>query len=121
METRLEGLDLPAREADQQLRRAARGAEREQLLLALEELAAWYRDLIVVGAGAPDAAIHADRMDELREDAIPARSAGAERAAELIRDRWRVLEEFNLQANLMLDALFIELRRAMAGAVPAPA
>ena len=120
METRIEGLDLPAREADQQLRRAARGAEREQLLLALEELAAWYRDLVVVGAGAPDAAIHADRMDELREDAIPARSAGAERAAELIRDRWRVLEEFNLQASLMLDALFIELRRAMAGSVPAP-
>src|SRR3954447_92623 len=68
LEARLEGLALPAREAEQQLRRAARGAEREQLLLALEELAAWFRDLVVVSAGAPDTAIHADRMDELLED-----------------------------------------------------
>ncbi|HEU4943027.1 MAG TPA: hypothetical protein VFT18_07155, partial [Gaiellaceae bacterium] len=41
----LERLDLPDREAEQRLRRAARGAEREELLLSLEELAAWYRDL----------------------------------------------------------------------------
>jgi DNA polymerase-3 subunit delta' len=120
METRLEGLDLPAREAEQQLRRAARGAEREQLLLALEELAAWFRDLVVVGAGAADAAMHADRLEELREDATPARIPGAELAAERIRDRWRLLEELNLQANLMLEALFIELRRALATAVVAP-
>ena len=64
--------------------------------------------------------MHADRLEELREDATPARMPGAEAAAERIRDRWRVLEEFNLQANLMLEALFIELRRALAGAVPAP-
>ncbi len=121
MEARLEGLDLTARETEQQVRRAARGAEREQLLLALEELAAWFRDLVVVGSGAPGAAMHADRLDELREDATPARMPGAELAAERIRDRWRVLEEFNLQANLMLEALFIELRRALAGGVPAPA
>jgi DNA polymerase-3 subunit delta' len=121
MEARIEGLDLPTREAEQQVRRAARGAEREQLLLALDELAAWFRDLVVVAAGAPDAAMHADRLDELREDATEARMPGAEVAAERIRDRWRVLEEFNLQANLMLEALFIELRRALAGAVAAPA
>jgi DNA polymerase III subunit delta' len=121
MEARIEGLDLPSREADQQLRRAARGAEREQLLLALDELAAWFRDLVVVAAGAPDAAMHADRLEELRADATEARMPGAELAAERIRDRWRVLEEFNLQANLMLEALFIELRRALAGAVAAPA
>jgi DNA polymerase-3 subunit delta' len=121
MEALIEGLDLTAREAEQQVRRAARGAEREQLLLALEELAAWFRDLVVVGAGAPGAAMRADRLDELQADATEARMPGAELAAERIRARWRVLEELNLQANLMLEALFIELRRALAGAVPAPA
>jgi hypothetical protein len=100
---------------------AARGGEREQLLLALEELAAWYRDLLVVGAGAAAVAVHADRLDELREDAAPERMAGAERAADRIRERWRVLEEFNLQAGLMLEALFVELWQALGTTVPAAA
>jgi DNA polymerase-3 subunit delta' len=121
LEQRLQALELPARELEQQLRRAARGGEREQLLLALEELAAWYRDLLVVGAGALDVAVHADRLDELREDATTERMAGAERAAERIRERWRVLEEFNLQAGLMLEALFVELRQALGATVPAAA
>ncbi|HEX2288464.1 MAG TPA: hypothetical protein VHH31_06900, partial [Gaiellaceae bacterium] len=56
----LEGRELPAREAEQWLRRAARGAEREELLLALEELSAWYRDLVAVAVGAERAAIHVD-------------------------------------------------------------
>ncbi|MBA3347230.1 MAG: hypothetical protein H0T13_01580, partial [Actinobacteria bacterium] len=47
-EAELEGFDLSAREADQRLRRAQRGAEREELLASLEELASWYRDLVVV-------------------------------------------------------------------------
>jgi DNA polymerase-3 subunit delta' len=119
LEAQLEGLDLPPRELDQQLRRAARGAEREQLLLALEELAAWFRDLVAVAVGAPGVAIHADRIEELREDATPERLPGAEVAAERIRDRWRLLEELNLQANLMLEALFVELRRALGATVPA--
>jgi DNA polymerase-3 subunit delta' len=120
LEGRLEGLELAPREHEQQLRRAARGGEREQLLLALEELAAWYRDLLVVGSGAPDAAVHADRLDHLRSDATRERLLGAEAAAERIRGRWRVFEEFNLQAGLMLEALFVELRRAL-GATAAAA
>jgi DNA polymerase-3 subunit delta' len=62
-EAALEGLDLPAREAEQRVRRAARGAEREELLASLEELALWYRDLVVAGAGAEAAVVHADRLE----------------------------------------------------------
>ena len=47
-----ESLDLPAREAEQRIRRAQRGAERDELLAALEELASWYRDLVAVAVGA---------------------------------------------------------------------
>jgi DNA polymerase-3 subunit delta' len=113
-EKELERLDLPSREGEQRVRRAQRGAEREELLLSLDELAAWYRDLAVVAAGAEGAAVHCDHLDQLREDASPERSPGAERAAELVRETWRSLEEFNIQAGLAFEALFIQLRRAFA-------
>jgi DNA polymerase-3 subunit delta' len=118
-EQELEGMDLPDREADQRLRRAQRGAEREELLLFLEELAAWYRDLVAVAVGAEGAAIHVDHLDQLREDADPQRSAAAETAAELVRQTWRELEELQLQAPLAFEALFVQLRRAFAGSVVA--
>ena len=112
-EAGLEGLELTDRETEQRLRRAARGAEREELLAALEELAAWYRDLVAFAAGA-DTAVHCDHADELREDASVERLAGAEEAAELARQAWRNFAEFNLNAPLALEALFVQLRRSFA-------
>jgi hypothetical protein len=111
-----EQFDLPAKEAEQRVRRAGRGAEREELLLCLEELAAWYRDLVVVGLGAERAAVHVDRLDQLREDGVRERVPGAETAAEAVRGTWRLFEEYQLQAGLMLEALFVKLRRELAGA-----
>jgi DNA polymerase-3 subunit delta' len=108
-EEELDGLDLPQREAEQRVRRAARGAEREEILLALDELAAWYRDLVVVAVGAERAAIHVDRLAHLRADATRERLIGAERAAEAVRDAWRELEEFNLAPQLALEALFVRV------------
>jgi DNA polymerase-3 subunit delta' len=113
-EVRLEGLELPAREAEQQARRAAYGAEREELLATLEELAAWYRDLVVAGAGAPGAAVHVDRAAELAEDGTRERLLGSERAAEHVRAVWRQLEELNLNPQLALEGLFVRLRRELA-------
>jgi DNA polymerase III subunit delta' len=109
-----EQLDLTAREAEQRVRRAARGAERDELLTCLEELEAWYRDLVVVAAGAESAAMHVDRLEQLCADGARQRMAGAEAAAEAIRETWRVFEEFQLQAGLMLEALFVRLRRELA-------
>ena len=112
----LEGFELPAREAEQRVKRAQRGAEREELLATLEELAAWYRDLVVVGAGADDAVVHSDRLEELREDATRERLACAELACEAVRATWRNAEELQVNASLALEALLIELRSALAGA-----
>jgi DNA polymerase III gamma/tau subunit len=112
-EAGLEGLELTDRETEQRLRRAARGAEREELLAALEELAAWYRDLVAFAAGA-DTAVHCDHVEELREDASVERLAGAEEAAELAREAWRNFAEFNVNAPLALEALFVQLRRSFA-------
>src|SRR6185312_5663664 len=83
-----EELDLTAREKEQRTRRAMRGAEREEVLLCLEELEAWYRDLVVVASGAETAAAHVDRLDALREDASVEQLPGAEAAAEAVRDTW---------------------------------
>jgi DNA polymerase-3 subunit delta' len=112
-ELRMHDLDLTAREADQRAKRAARGAEREELLAQLEELAAWYRDLVAVAVGAEQAAIHLDKLRELREDASRERTVGAERAAEAVRETWRQLEEFNLSPQLALEALFVRIGREL--------
>ena len=109
----VDALDLTARDAEQRVRRAARGAERDELLAALEGLESWYRDLVVVAAGAEGAAIHADRLDELREDVASGAAEGAVDAAEAVREVWRALEEFNLNPSLALEALFVRLRRVL--------
>ena len=113
----LELLDLPTREAEQRVRRAARGAERDELLAALEELASWYRDLVVAAVGAERAVVHADRLEVLAQDATTERLAGAEQACEIVRETWRAFEEFNLSPPLALEALFVRLRREL-GTVP---
>jgi DNA polymerase-3 subunit delta' len=104
----IEGLGLPERDADQRIRRAGRGAERDELLASLEGLEAWYRDLVVVAAGAEGTAVYADRLDDLREDAELG-VEGPARAAETVRELWRGLEEFNLNPSLALEALFVRL------------
>jgi DNA polymerase-3 subunit delta' len=120
LEAELADLDLPDREREQRLRRAQFGAEREQVLDALEELGAWYRDLVVTAAGAPQAVIHFDHLAELEADASVERLAAAERAAELVRQEWREFEEFNVNASLALEGLFVLLRRELAStAAPA--
>jgi DNA polymerase-3 subunit delta' len=112
-EARIAELDLTAREAEQRVKRAARGAEREELLAQLEELSAWYRDLVAVAVGADQAAIHLDKLPQLREDATRERLVGAERAAEAVRATWRELEEFNLSPQLAFEALFLRIGREL--------
>jgi DNA polymerase-3 subunit delta' len=114
-EVKVQALELPARESEQRVRRAQRGAEREELLAQLEELASWYRDLVVVAVGAETAAMHLDRIGELRADATGERVVGAGRAVEAILETWRRLEEFNLTPQLALEALFVQLAREFRG------
>ncbi len=106
--------ELPARQAEQHVKRAERGAEREEVLLTLEELAAWYRDLVVVAAGAERAVVHYDRLAELAADATAERMIGAERAAEVVRETWRTFEEFNVSPPLALESMFVRVRRELA-------
>jgi DNA polymerase-3 subunit delta' len=113
-------LDLTTREAEQRVRRAGRGAEREELLAGLEELESWYRDLVVVAVGAERAVAHADRLEVLAADGTTERLAGAQRACELVRETWRAFEEFNLSPALAFEALFVRLRAELGVHVSAP-
>jgi DNA repair exonuclease SbcCD ATPase subunit len=119
-EVQVESLELTGREAEQRIRRAQRGAEREELLGLLEELESWYRDLIVVAAGAEAAAVHVDRLQELRTDATRERMHAAEEACELVRAAWREAEELQVSTPLALEALLIRLRGEL-GTTPAVA
>jgi DNA polymerase III subunit delta' len=105
--------DETPREQEQRLRRAARGAEREEVLDALDILASWYRDLVVVAAGAEPALFNSDRLEALAEEGSADRSSAAERAAEAVRETWRSFE-FQVQPGLALEALFARLRRELA-------
>jgi DNA polymerase-3 subunit delta' len=108
-------LELTGREAEQRVRRSQRGAERDELLAVLEELESWYRDIVVLAAGADRAVVHVDRLDELRSDATLERLLGAERACEVVRKAWREAEELQLSTPLALEALLVRLRRELAG------
>ena len=70
-----------------------------------------------MAAGAEDAAVHADRLWDLGEDVAAGAAEGAVEAAEVVRDAWRTLEEFNLNAALALEALFVRVARALRPAV----
>jgi len=132
-EAHAETLELTGREAEQRFKRAQRGAEREEFLSLLEELEWWYRDLVVVEAGAEGAAVHVDRLAELRADATHERLIGAQalgraaaasppplaallRACELVRAAWREAEELQVSTALALEALLIRLRHELAPA-----
>ena len=65
--------------------------------------------------------LHYDRLDVLTAEASRERMLGAEHACEIVRETWRALEEFQLSAPLMLEALFVRLRRELAGPTLAPA
>jgi DNA polymerase III subunit delta' len=108
-------LELGGREAEQRVRRVQRGAERDELLASLEELEWWYRDLVVLAAGAERAVVHVDRLAELRADATLERLQDAERACEILRAAWRDAEELQVSVPLALEAVLVRLRRALAG------
>jgi len=107
------GPEETPRELEQRSKRAGRGAEREEIVESLDLLAGWYRDLVVVAAGADGAVLNSDRLAELAADGVPDRSLPAERAAEAVQETWRSFE-FNVQPGLALEALFVHLRRELA-------
>ncbi len=105
-----EGAEGTPRELEQRARRIARGAERDEIVEALDLLAGWYRDLLVVEADAESAVFNSDRAADLATDASGLGHVELERAVEAVLDTRRSFE-LNVSAGLALEALFLRLRR----------
>jgi DNA polymerase-3 subunit delta' len=114
-----EGADGTARELEQRARRVARGAERDEVLEALDLLAGWYRDLLAVALGAGGAVLNADRLAALEEDASGIEPESAAAAAEAVAETRRTFE-LNVAPQLALEAMFIRLSRALRGSGARP-
>jgi DNA polymerase-3 subunit delta' len=98
------------REAAERRKRAARRASTRALDQTLALTGLWFRDLACVVDGAPELALHADRVAQLTEDAR-GRPAHAFRAAlELVEETRRRLA-VNVSEELALEALAYRLAR----------
>ncbi len=115
-----EGAEGTARELEQRARRVSRGAEREEIVEALDHLAGWYRDLLVAGTGATGAVLNTDLMQDVVADASRIGQYELELAVESVLDTRRSFE-LNVAAGLALEALFLRLRRELSRFVPAAA
>ncbi len=103
----------PPRGAVKQLEDRWARRERETrvatLQAALDDLVAWYRDVLLVGAGgAPAAAVNVDAADALRADAAALGPRRALRAVDLVLAAREDLER-NVAHGLALESLFLQL------------
>ena len=93
---------------EQRARRVARGAEREEIVEALDLLAGWYRDVAAVGARRNRAALNADRTADLEPTPGSSGPFGGAGGGGGRRDPAEFRAERH--ASLALEALFIRLR-----------
>ena len=105
--------DEPPRGAVKQLgdrlARREREARAAVVTATLDDLLAWYRDCLLLGAGGdPSAAVNVDAVTEVRQDAEALQPRGVLRAVDLVLATRENLE-LNVQLGLTLEALFLEL------------
>ncbi len=83
----------------------------ETLLAELEAWRDWWRDVLLVQAGAEDGVASVDLLAELREDAGRCRREAVSAFVPLVGDAGRALAD-NAQPRLVLEALLLEAPRA---------
>jgi len=85
--------------------------DREGVLSLLVEWQGWWRDVLLMQAGAQDGAANQDRLAELREDAQRCARAGVLAFVRALLAACRHLEE-NIQPRLALEVLLLEAPEA---------
>jgi DNA polymerase-3 subunit delta' len=97
------------RQVEQRSTRREREAKTVVAQTALDDLAGWYRDVLMVRCGGdPSDAVHADDVEGLRADADVLTKRALVRSIETIFARREELE-FNVQLSLAFEALLLEL------------
>jgi DNA polymerase-3 subunit delta' len=105
--------DSPPKDVVRQVEQRTTRREREVKTIvaqtALDDLAGWYRDVLMVRCGGdPADALHADDAEGLRADAAALTERALLRSLETIFVR-REEMEFNVQMSLAVEALLMEL------------
>jgi DNA polymerase-3 subunit delta' len=99
-------------EHTERTKRLDRRLRTETLDLGLSLASLWYRDVAVTALGDPDVALHADRRDQLAQDAEGADPVALRRASELVEDTRQRLS-LNVTEDLACEALGYRLERLL--------
>ena len=82
------------------------------LQTATRTLATWYRDLALVSAGADEGVLNQDRLEELREAALPGRTLAYSRAVEAAGQAQERLR-YNVDARCAIGDMFRTIKEAL--------
>jgi DNA polymerase-3 subunit delta' len=85
-----------------------RGGEQPAVFAALELWQSWWRDILLTAAGCPEAIVHIDRSDELRQAAARYRIADIHAFIARIDGAARQLRE-NVNPQLALENVVLHL------------
>lgn len=108
-----EGFDTaPRKKREEEAKRRARAAQSRELSFALGVFESWFRDMMVVAAGAGAAVLNKDYELELEDRALPSKLAGYRDALAFIQAA-RAKLGYNIDVELALTAMFLELQEVL--------
>ncbi|MFA5801715.1 MAG: DNA polymerase III subunit delta' [Thermoleophilia bacterium] len=97
---------------EQDAHRRSSAAQRRELILALDFLESWFRDMMVMASGAGDAVMNRDYELELEDQALASRAGSYRRAVEVI-EATRSKLGYNIDLELALQAMFYQLQEVL--------
>jgi len=98
---------------DEKLKRQQRRLHTQGLNTVTRVYASWYRDLALVAAGAEDASLNQDRLEELRAAALPERLLSYTQAVLAVRRAQERLR-YNVDARCAIGDMFRSIKEALA-------
>lgn len=101
-----------AKQRDQDAHRRETADRRREVMLAIDLLGTWFRDLMVMAAGAGEAVLNKDYELELEGLALSSRVDNYRRAVAVI-EATRAKLGYNVDLELALQAMFYELQEVL--------
>jgi DNA polymerase-3 subunit delta' len=103
---------VPKKKLEEDAKRRARAAHARELRFALNVMESWFRDMMVMAAGAGEAVLNKDYELELEDRALPSKLDGYRRALEAIRAT-RLKLGYNIDVELALQAMLYQLQEVL--------
>ncbi|MFA6000606.1 MAG: DNA polymerase III subunit delta' [Thermoleophilia bacterium] len=97
---------------EQDAHRRSSAAQRRELILALDFLESWFRDMMVMASGAGQAVMNRDYELELEDQALASRAGSYRRAVGVI-EATRSKLGYNIDLELALQAMFYQLQEVL--------